>query len=128
MTKKEIEEGRQGCHTKSQSWFNDEGVQLAVRECIASSGDKLSAQKIARAVGEYLGSERVTSTVEDVLGKEATSEPNASKYLPPGLRIKVRTARNWLKRMGLHYHTVSKNVYIDGHERNDVVEYRQNDF
>lgn len=40
----------------------------------------------------------------------------------------MRTARNWLKKLDFHYHTVSKNVYIDGHEREDVVEYRQKDF
>ena len=37
MTKRCSEEGKQGCHTKSYSWFNDEGVQLAVRECISFS-------------------------------------------------------------------------------------------
>lgn len=33
-----------------------------------------------------------------------------------------------MKKLGLHYHTISKNVYINGHEREDVVEYRQKDF
>ena len=62
MTKRCIEEGKQGCHTKSHSWFNDEGVQLAVCECISSSGDKLSAQKLAKALGDHLGSQTVTNT------------------------------------------------------------------
>ena len=52
MTIRCIEEGKQGCHTKSQFWFN-EGVTLAVHECISSSGDKFSAQKLAKAVGDY---------------------------------------------------------------------------
>ena len=88
----------------------------------------MSAQKIARAVGEYLGSERVISTVKEFLGKKAISELNTSKYILSGLRIKVQTDWNWLNRKGLHYYTVSKNVYIDGHERKDIVKYRQNDF
>lgn len=123
-----IEEGKQGCHTKYQSWFNDEGVQLAVRECISSSGNKLSAQKLAKAVGDYLVSHMVTNTVQEILETELISGENSTQQLPPGLRIRVRTARNWLKRLGLHYHTVSKNVYIDSHERKDVVEYRQHEF
>lgn len=30
-----IEEGKRGCFSKTRSWFNDEGVQLAVREWLA---------------------------------------------------------------------------------------------
>ena len=63
MTKRCIEEGKQGCHTKSHLWFNDEGVQLLVHEYISFSGDKLSAQKLAKAVKDYLGSQTVTNTV-----------------------------------------------------------------
>lgn len=40
----------------------------------------------------------------------------------------IQAARNCLKRMSLHYHTVSKNLYIDGNERKDVVKYCQSDF
>lgn len=72
MTKSSIEEEKQGCYTKSHSWFNDEGVQLAVRECISSSGDKLSAQKLAKAMGDYLSSQTVTNTVQEILEREST--------------------------------------------------------
>lgn len=89
MTKRCIEEGKQGCHTKSHSWFNNEGVQLAVRECIFSSGDKLSAQKLAKAVGHYLDSQTVTNTVQEILGRESTLGKNSIKQLPLGLQIKV---------------------------------------
>ena len=34
---REIEEGRQGCYSKVQSWFNDEGVHLAVPEYLAGA-------------------------------------------------------------------------------------------
>jgi hypothetical protein len=34
-----IEEGKQGCWAKVKSWFNDEGVQLAVREWLAGAGE-----------------------------------------------------------------------------------------
>ena len=74
MTNRAIEEEKQGCHTKFHSWFNNERVQLAVRECISCSGDKLSAQKLAKAVGDYLGSQTVTSTVEGILEQEAISD------------------------------------------------------
>jgi hypothetical protein len=34
-----IEEGRQGCFTKTCSWFNDEGVMLNVQERISGVGE-----------------------------------------------------------------------------------------
>ena len=34
-----IPEGKQGCHAKTSSWFNDEGVQIAVREWCAGAGE-----------------------------------------------------------------------------------------
>lgn len=79
-------------------------------------------------MGEHLGSQTVTNTVQEILERESTLGENSTEQLPLGLQIKVRTAWNWLKRLGLYYHTFSKNVYIDGHERKDVVEYHQHEF
>jgi hypothetical protein len=44
------------------------------------------------------------------------------------LRIRARTARRWLKKMGFDYKSIRKGVYFDGHERQDVREYRDNVF
>ena len=65
-----IEDGNQGCHAKSHSWFNDEGVQLSVREHISSSGEKLTAWRIAKAVGEYLKSNQARDAVAEILESE----------------------------------------------------------
>ncbi len=48
--------------------------------------------------------------------------------IPANLRIRSRTAQNWLKRMGFSYNRVTKGVYIDEHKRADVVEYRDQVF
>ena len=39
-----------------------------------------------------------------------------------------RTVRNWLKVMEYRYGPGKKGMYIDGHEQEDIVEYRQNIF
>ena len=39
--------------------------------------------------------------------------------------ISTRTARRWLKILGYHYQQQKQGIYYDGHEREDVVEYRQ---
>ena len=42
--------------------------------------------------------------------------------------ISERTARRWLIKLGWRRTVVQKGVYMDGHERSDVVEYRNNVF
>ena len=43
-------------------------------------------------------------------------------------QISLRTARRWLHKLGFHYKRYSKGVYIDGHERPDVVAYPKSSF
>ncbi len=108
-----IEDGNQGCHAKSHSWFNNEGVQLSVREHILSSGEKLTAQGIAKEVGEYLKSNRARDAVAKILGSEIAFQLGELAEIPANLRIQSRTAQNWLKHIGFSYNSVTKRVYID---------------
>ena len=40
--------------------------------------------------------------------------------------IRSRTAQTWLRKLGYVYKDVRKDVFVDGHERSDVVEDRAN--
>jgi len=132
-----IEVGKRGCFAKTKSWFNDEGVQLAVREWIAgkskveginifwrilpvlyNSGTDFSditGHSLAKAIGSYLDSQRAIPILEDTFGSD-------------GNRIRIRTARRWLKNMGFDHGRYTKGVYVDGHERPDVIKYRNEVF
>lgn len=81
MTIKYIEKEKQGCHTKSQSWFNDERVQLAIHKFISFSGDKFLAQKLAKVIKDYLSAHIVTNIVQAILKTESTSKKKNTKYL-----------------------------------------------
>ncbi|EDR04366.1 uncharacterized protein LACBIDRAFT_330618 [Laccaria bicolor S238N-H82] len=48
--------------------------------------------------------------------------------ITPKKPIGTRTARRWLIKLGWRYTQVKKGVYMDGHERDDVVKYRQDVF
>jgi hypothetical protein len=48
--------------------------------------------------------------------------------ITPKNPISTRTARRWLIKLGWRYTQVRKGVYMDGHERADVVKYRQEVF
>jgi hypothetical protein len=83
-------------------------------------------------VGEYLDSKRAGTAIEACLvaseqddSAESESEP---KRKPKSNTIRARTARRWLERLGFKYGQVRKGVYIDGHEREDVVSYRNDIF
>ena len=51
----------------------------------------------------------------------------ANETLEPGFprKISVETARHWLHELGFEVLTAKKGCFVDGHERADVVEYRQ---
>ena len=111
LSSRHIEEGRKGCYAKTKSWLNDEGVQLAVREWLAGATEgELTGYRLARAVGKYLDSRRAQQALVECFGLEDN-------------RIRARTARRWMKKMGFSYDEVKKGVYVDGHEREDVVRY-----
>jgi hypothetical protein len=60
------------------------------------------------------------------------SHQNAASQTSPSStstrRISARTARRWLKRNGFSYGGAKKDVYFNGHEREDVVKYREEVF
>ncbi|THH13846.1 hypothetical protein EUX98_g9674 [Antrodiella citrinella] len=49
-------------------------------------------------------------------------------HLKPGKGVSLRTARRWLHREGFRFIEHKKSLYYDGHERPDVVKYRQETF
>jgi hypothetical protein len=49
-------------------------------------------------------------------------------YQLRGTGLSLRTARRWLYKLGWRHTELKKGVYMDGHERPDVVEYRNNVF
>ena len=91
-----------------QSLFNDEAVQRAAR---------------AYLTGVHIGD------VTPMLFRHALNErifPTLGYVLDVGLS--ERTARRWLYKLGWRRTRLKKGVYMDGHERDDVREYRNNVF
>lgn len=86
-----IPEGKRGCFAKTRSWFNDEGVQQAIRDWLSNQKvEDITAFTLAKVIEEYLDSKRAAAVVEDIL-----------LFKPTGNRIRTRTAGGWLKMMGL---------------------------
>lgn len=81
---------------------------------------------MAQAVGEYLESKCASQAIREEL-EALETVPKDSKECNGKQWIRARTARRWLRKLGFSFSEVKKDVYVDGHERPDVVEYR-NDF
>ncbi|KAF8417258.1 hypothetical protein EV426DRAFT_703179 [Tirmania nivea] len=88
-------------------------MSSTIREHIAAVGEKLTSHGLAKAVNEYLKEENIIAGAED---------------WERSMEISERTARIWLNKLGFRWKDVRKGVYVDGHERDDVVAYRQNIF
>lgn len=108
-----------GRHVKRQSLFNDEGVILAVREYLNKTLWEATTIGICTAVRTYLESKKTYNIMHlDVaLNNEDIHHSGISR----------RTAQRWLAKLGWIYGR-NKKGYCDGHEREDVVEYRQKVF
>jgi hypothetical protein len=91
---------------------------------------EITAFSLAKAVGEYLDSRRAVAAINESFQDAAVhSSASNSSFLPnSSRRIRARTARRWLKKMCFTYKDAKKDVYFDGHEREDVVKYRNEVF
>ena len=101
-----IPEGRSGCHTKLSSLFNDEEVQLFVREFISSKGEEITSSLLAQAVTEFVGSKEMGANVQASL-EMADAETDGNEHREPK-SLKARAARYWLKSMGYSWRNAKK--------------------
>ncbi|KAJ6570010.1 hypothetical protein B0H10DRAFT_1684166, partial [Mycena sp. CBHHK59/15] len=65
-------------------------------------------------------------SAKDIVRYVATPEFQAR--LSVKRKIKLRTAQRWMHKMGYRWRKEPRGMYSDGHEREDVVNYRQNIF
>jgi len=91
---------------------------LAVREYLNNAMWRANTQGICEAVKVYLQSQRAY----DVMKIDVLLHKDSSKT-----EISERTAQRWFLKLGWVYGR-NKKGYCDGHERKDVVEYRDSIF
>ena len=130
----------------AQQWHEGEGVHFARRIRVLAhhyqhfeqlpeekrGGDRgnslLHNEQVQIASRTYLSSIE-KGEVTPKLFRRALNEqilPMLGYQLKKGLS--ERTARRWLVKLGWRRTKLKKGVYMDGHERPDVVKYRQDDF
>ena len=95
---------RRGKHQKVVSILNDEDIIIKINQY-------LHVQKFNLKIPDFIN--YISNEIFPFVGYERNK------------KISEATARRWLKKMGWEYKAHSKDIYFDGHERPDVVEYRR---
>ena len=125
-----------GHHTKTYSLLSDPGIAAELRTYVRSNKWAINPDKLAAFTKDQL----IPTEAEQYTQRVTSDEmPNGLKQymeceLLPQLHLKVSrgislvTAHQWLHREGFKFTTHKKGVYFDGHDRPDVVDYRQNVF
>lgn len=104
LEKQSLPVHHQGMHVKTKSLIYDEDVARECRRYLKSQiCDSITAHSFADWIKNHL---------------------HLKVDLPRPLSISERTAIRWMHHLGMDYMRYSKGLYIDGHERSDVVEYR----
>jgi hypothetical protein len=103
-----------------------------ISELLLTWSTEISAYGLAKAVGDYIESARATDAIYGLLKMTGNTEflEEASSRVESRFSGKIwnRTARRWLEKLGFSWRKIQKGVYVDGHERSDVVRYRQEVF
>lgn len=95
---------RQGKHIKADSLIYEEDVASHCRRFLKSQvNDSITGRSFANWVNDKL---------------------HLETGLPNPVLICERTAIRWLHHLGMDYLKYAKGLYIDGHERPDVIQYR----
>lgn len=118
-----------GGNRKFLWWTSDEGITQQVRDWAREEGDKVTSYRLASFVGECLeklkpaGAQQNPAEVMETIEAAINAEETGASIEGP--TIQTRTIRRWLHRLGFDWREVKKGVFVDGHERPDVIQYRQ---
>ena len=91
-----------GCHQKTKSFIDDEDIINCSLTYIRANGGKTAPQDYKKFV-----------------------ETKIFPQITVNKSISTKTARIWLHKLGLTPQSRKKGIYFDGHEREDVIQYRQ---
>ena len=133
-----LPQSNRGTHTKIASLLDDPAIKAELRMFVRKNKWSMNPEKMrdfaaekARMVSDEDIEQRSQKMEKEVAGG---LKQYIETDLCPRLRIRlqkpisINTARRWLQSEGFRYTTFKKGLYFDGHDRPDVVNYRQESF
>jgi hypothetical protein len=125
-----------GQHAKVYSLLSDPTVAAELRAYVRSNKWAMDPAKLVQFSRNQLIDTAADKYLQHIIREEM---PRGLKrymevelfpriHLKVGRGISLSTARRWLRGEGFRYISHKKGLYFDGHDRPDVLAYRQNDF
>jgi hypothetical protein len=136
MTSRSLPISQRGHHVKTHTLLSDPTICAELRSYVRSNKWSMDPEKLAEFTQNKLILDAAERFVRQVVNVEM---PNGLKRylelelfprvaLKVGKGISLRTARRWLHQEGFKYTAHKKALYYDGHERADVIKFRQEVF
>ena len=125
-----------GRHVKSYTLLSDPAIQAELRSYLRSNKWAVNRAKLveftknkmipeaAKKYGEHIVNEEMPRGLKRYMELELFPRI----HLKVGKGVSLETARQFLRKEGFQFMEHKKGLYYDGHERPDVVEYRQKVF
>lgn len=127
---------RRGGHGKVYSLLDDPAIKAELRAYVRSRKWSMDPAKLVKFTRGQLVASAADKYLRHIVNEEMPR--GLMKYMDinlfPRLQLKVgkgvslSTARRWLHSEGFRYIGHKKGLYFDGHDRPDVVAYRQDEF
>jgi hypothetical protein len=136
LNDRDLPKSERGCHIKVKSLFEDPSIKAELRTYLKSNKWALNPEKLKNFTNQKLLLDEAEKYCHEICDKEMPQ--GLKKYMElelfPRIHMKVgkgislSTARRWLQCEGFKYTAHKKAIYYDGHDRPDVVKYRQEEF
>lgn len=136
VERRELPTSNRGKHGKSFSLFEDPAIRAQIRSFLRTNKWAMDPEKLAKFSKNELIEKEAKKYLQHIVDVEMPA--GLKRYLEvelfPRIHMKVgkgislSTARRWLRKEGFTFMEHKKGLYFDGHERPDVVEYRQDEF
>ena len=136
ITHRKLPESKRGKHVKLFSLLGDPDICAELRSYVRSNKWAMdpakladfSTKKMVPKVAEAYGTNAMNNEIPAGLKGYLELELFPRIHMKVTRGISLSTARRWLHCQGFRFTEHRKALYFDGHERPDVVEYRQNSF
>ncbi|KIK01756.1 hypothetical protein K443DRAFT_122247 [Laccaria amethystina LaAM-08-1] len=120
---------KRGHHSKVYSLLDDPKIKAELRAYVRSNKWAMNPGKLAEFAKGNMLPAAADKYLRDVVQSEMPK--GLKKYMDLELFPRIENsdeARHWLRKEGFRYISYKKGFYFDGHDRPDVVKYRQEEF
>ena len=126
----------QGCHAKIESLLNEPAIAAELRLYLRSNKWAMNPEKLTQFTKNQLLPTAAEQYLKQIVHKEMPAglkrymkvELFPRIHLRVGRGVSLSTARQWLHHEGFRYISYRKGLYFDGHDRPDVLKYRDEQF